>query len=96
MIKVIWKYDWKYELKHKGIQKIEMPIDAEILTVQMQMDCLVLWALVNSENKTEERTFEIFGTGIHISKDIPRKYIGTFQTQGGYLVFHVFEQNPKP
>ncbi len=82
---------WKYELAIKDIQKIEMPLVAEILTAQMQGDTLVLWALVNPESEKEYRTIEVIGTGnhIHSALTISRIYISTFQI--GSFVGHVFE-----
>lgn len=81
---------WKYELKHTDGQSVEMPEKAEILTVQMQMGILCLWAKVESDNAREKRNILIRGTGNHIG-DVG-DYIGTYQLQGGELVFHVFEQ----
>jgi hypothetical protein len=83
---------WKYELT-PGKLSIEMPKDAEILSVQMQNDIPCVWALVNPENKVKEKVIEIFGTGHEMHCDgISRKFIGTFQMHGGLLVFHLFER----
>ena len=71
-----------------------MPKGAEILTVQSQHDVPQLWALVDPTQPTEERCIEIFGTGHPIRYDmgVERKYIGTFQVDGGQYVFHAFER----
>jgi hypothetical protein len=83
---------WKYELTPDKLS-IEMPKDAEILSVQMQNDIPCVWALVNPENKVKEKVIEIFGTGHEMYCDgISRKFIGTFQMHGGLLVFHLFER----
>ena len=84
---------WKFELETIGNQNIEMPIGAEILTIQAQSEEPCLWALVNPEAKKELRIFEIFGTGHPIRYDtgITRNFIGTYQLKDGGLVFHVFE-----
>jgi len=37
------------------------------------------------------RTFAIYGTG-HKHEHVEGTYIGTFQLDGGSLVFHVFEE----
>lgn len=87
---------WKYELETKDKVKIEMPIGAEILTLQTQngsgKPCL--WVLVDEKQSLETREFHIFGTG-HIIYDSEtnkqRRYIGTYQSQSGNLVFHCFE-----
>ncbi len=87
MGKVIWKFD----LEAKPEQQIEMPIGAEILSMQMQGDQARLWALVEPEAKKETRTFEVIGTG-QLIPDEDRIFIGTYQVFNGDLVFHVFEK----
>jgi hypothetical protein len=86
------KQIWKYELQIKNLQEIEMPIGAEILTVQVQDNLPVLWALVDVQAEKERRVIEVLGTGnnIHYGMGASRKYISTFQTIGGF-VGHVFE-----
>jgi len=87
MIKTIWKY----KLSTTDEQVIEMPAMAEILTVQIQNGEPCLWALVDSSYPHKEKRYiEIFGTGNPIGTG-PRTYIGTYQLDGGKLVFHVFE-----
>lgn len=85
---------WKYEITPDDRVQIEMPEKAEILSVQVQKGIVCIWALVNTENKTETRCFEVFGTGHKVPVDmgISRKFIGTFQMDGGDLVFHLFER----
>ena len=91
MSKTIWKYELEMNLR----TSIEIPHSAEILCVQTQFNKPCIWALVNPENYKENREFEIFGTGSTIQGDsvIERKYIGTFQLDGGEFVFHLFERN---
>lgn len=84
---------WKFELDTVG--KVEMPIGAEPLTVQMQNDKPCLWAMVDPEAAKETRQFNIFGTGhkLPVGNLLTKlKYIATFQMYGGTLVFHVFEE----
>lgn len=82
---------WKFPLQISDAQRIEMPIGAEILTVQLQGDVPVLWALVDVKALKEYRIIEVLGTGnpIHNGMGTNRKYISTFQ-RGGF-VGHVFE-----
>lgn len=82
---------WKYELEITDIQEIEIPKDAEILTVQCQRDKPFLWVLFNKDASMEKRIIETFGTGHDIPEvmGMSRKYIGTYQI-GGY-VWHVFD-----
>ena len=89
----MWKRIWKYELDTRGINEVKMPIGAEILALQTQFEKPCLWVLVDETQAFETRLFHIFGTGQAINMDIEkeRKYIGTYQLQGGNLVFHLFE-----
>lgn len=80
----------KYELKVTDSQFIRLPIGAEILTVQMQHGKPCMWALVNTSETIGAINIEIYGTGNTIH-DAQREYIGTFQMEDGYLVWHVFK-----
>jgi len=84
---------WKFELVTTNTQKVTMPKGAEILTIQDQQGTTCMWALVDPEAETEQRIFEVFGTGHDIKYDmgISREYIGTYQERGGVLIFHLFE-----
>jgi hypothetical protein len=82
---------YKYPINATDIQSLQMPEGATILTAAMQGKQLCLWAIVNPEAKMVFRTIEIFGTG-HTMSDEERKYISTFQLDGGLLIFHVFEK----
>jgi hypothetical protein len=82
---------WKFQLETTDIQQIEMPADAEILTIQTQDDKPCIWALVSADAPIRKVAFEIFGTGHPVPKNGKRKYIGTYQLSGGALVFHCFE-----
>jgi len=91
-MKTIWKFEVIGDIY--GKLKLNMPKEAEILSVQIQNERPQIWALVNDEAEIEERFFEIFGTGHNITGDmgVERKYIGTFQLYNGTLVFHLFER----
>lgn len=83
---------FKYQLKVTDEQTIRMPKDAMILTAQAQGQFFIcLWAIVDPDAEQEERTFEIIGTGNHVSLR-PREYIATVQL--GLFVWHIFEINP--
>ena len=85
---------WKFELQSEDKQNFEMPLDAEILSVQVQNEKPCLWALVDTEEEMETRYFEIFGTGHRVGVDmgVDRKFIGTYQLLNGSFVGHVFER----
>ena len=87
------KVIWKFKLEITGTQKIEMPIGADILTVQTQGGKAYFWALVDPALEKEIRTFEVFGTGhpIMYGRGVSRIHIETCQLGEGSFVFHVFE-----
>ena len=85
---------YKYQLDPK-ILKLQMPVDANIITAQSQSNEICIWAEIDTEAATEEITFEVFGTG----HDIPleplgteRKYIGTALLYDETLVLHIYQQ----
>ena len=83
---------WKFPIKTTDVQKVKMPQGAQILCVQVQHDTPCLWALVHGPNsRAKERLIRIFGTGHEVEFPGGLVYIGTYQMQGGALVFHVFE-----
>lgn len=90
---------WKYELPIEGEFDIEMPEGAQVLSVQEQVGGgiatpLVVWALVDTEADYmyARRRFKIIGTGNPADHILPLdRYIGTVQTNGGILVWHIWE-----
>lgn len=89
------KQIWEFPLETTDVQRIEMPVGAEILTIQTQNEVPCIWALVDTGTSVLKckRTFNIFRTGHNIPElvDSHRKYIGTYQLNNGGLVFHCFE-----
>ena len=85
---------WKFELKIMDEQLIHMPKGADLLSVQTQNGIPCMWVLVDPNNDTEDRYFEVFGTGhkVHCDMGVEREYVGTFQMHNGGLVFHLFER----
>jgi|WetSurMetagenome_2_1015567.scaffolds.fasta_scaffold525737_2 hypothetical protein len=80
----------KYPVHDYGM-RLELPIGAEFLAVQVQHGQPQAWFLLDpNEPKKTTRVFSVFGTG-HEMSDAPRVYLGTFQLSGGALVFHLFE-----
>jgi len=66
------------------------PKGHKVLSFGMQHDDIVLWVLLDdSLPNTEERVFEVYGTGWEVD-DRNSEFCGTVQNQDG-LVFHVFE-----
>ena len=84
---------WKYELQVTDEQTIAMPKDCDFLTVQVQNGKPCLWASVDSNSPEVDQKILTIGTGNPIPKDTHAdctNYIGTYQLNGGRLVFHVF------
>ena len=69
---------------------LKMPLDSRILTLQMQYGLPVLWVEVIPSRPPVPRNFVIVGTGTPVPDDA-RAYVGTWQQQGGSLVFHLYE-----
>jgi hypothetical protein len=81
---------FKYRLKLVGSQTIEMPHDAEFLSVQLQNEKICVWALIDTEKLIDLEYFVIQGTGLPFP-DKPKylQFLGTIQPNTG-LVWHVF------
>lgn len=80
---------FKYPLAVSHEQKVVMPSDAKILSVQRQGTALCLWARVTPNAAKHERIIRIFGTGHDIEADYGGRFIGTVQYDS--LVWHIFE-----
>jgi len=86
---------WKFPISLSDDFEIVMPVGSKILSVQMQGDTPMLWALCNDEFAIQPRRFGLYGTGHQIRGWNERfMFHGTFQTQmyGESLVFHLFEK----
>lgn len=81
---------WKWNLAVTDVQKLDIPVRAKLLCVQIQNGTPRLWALVNPDAPTETRNIITLGTGLRVDC-LPGKYVGTYQLKGGVLVFHVFD-----
>jgi len=85
---------YKYNLPIQGEIQITMPLESEILTVQVIQEEAFIWVLVNPDSLDTIRTFRIVGIGHEFADAHQCKYLGTFQLRGGEFIFHVFEFNP--
>ena len=81
---------FKFPLQVSDLQKIGMPKDSTLLTVQVQNGVPCLWVVVETDKEIEERFIRIIGTGHSVPENVLR-YIGTFQVMKGTFVGHVFE-----
>lgn len=83
---------YKYDLQVTDHQVIQLPKGAKILTVQEQLQIPCIWALVDPIAQKEDVEVWTFGTGHEMTDSLSGKikYLGTYQLNGGRLVFHVF------
>lgn len=90
---------WKFKL---GIEttEIAMPVNARIISVDVQWDDIVVYAMVDADpqGSLEMRTFVVYATGQKFDYSSRKhKFIGTVQMSAGavapqmLLQFHVFE-----
>lgn len=86
------KQVWKYKLNLKDNPTVRMPAGAQPLSVGMQGDELMVWALVDPEREEqlEWLGFRVAGTGHPIEAVMESwKFMGTVQCRMG-LVWHVW------
>ena len=88
MLRRVFKYI--LDFSRSDIVNIDLPKDAEILTIDMQFGSLQLWALVDPLKPLQKRIFRMAGTG-HPIENENLDYINTFQEMGGSLIWHIFE-----
>lgn len=81
---------YKYPIPIEDEFDLELPEGAKILKVELQGQHPNIWALVNSENTNQKRSFRFAGTG-HSLPDKNLNYIGSIHPHNGALVFHLFE-----
>lgn len=79
---------WKTPLESDGL--VNLPLGAEVLSVQMQDESPTIWTLVDPAAEKVPTRLGVYGTG-HPIPDNPGRFIGTFQMEGGALVFHLFQ-----
>ena len=85
---------FKYSM-YKKINKILIPEDGMVLSIQLQGETVVMWVLIDTSKSIEEqKEFWIINTGQRF-KQIDGKellsYLGTVQFSNG-IVQHVFEK----
>ena len=81
---------YKYPIPIEDEFNLELPIGAKILKIELQGNHPNIWALVNSENENQKRSFRFAGTG-HSLPEKELNYIGSVHMNSGQLVFHLFE-----
>lgn len=85
MKRVIYKYPLAL-IEETGVP---MPRGAIVRSVQVQANCICIWAEVDPKAKPEVREFRIVGTGQEIPQAPFYLYLATVQMDG--FVWHVYE-----
>lgn len=70
---------------------INLPVDAKVLSVQMQHGSPRMWILYDDNAPKIERSFILLPTGDIASAIELKEFIGTFQMHNGDYVWHLFE-----
>ena len=84
---------FKYPIPVKDRFIMMLPRGAKILSVDMQGDKPMMWALVDADcEAVVSRNFRFSGTGHPIEeKQEDLDHIGTFQMDNGKFIWHIFE-----
>ncbi len=80
---------FKYPLEDKTEQSVLMPQGAQVLSVQVQDNKPMLYALVDDALPLRQVRVISVGTGRLAPPDIGR-YVGTAMMDGGSSVWHIF------
>jgi len=81
---------YKYPIPITDEFTLELPEGALILTFQTQHNKPYIWALISPDAELETAGFRLFETGHPVEDADTLEYIGTTQTEGGDLVWHLF------
>lgn len=73
--------------------RVDMPQGAVILSAQEQRGAICVWYLCDPSQPPTTRRIRVSGTGWDLHSP-PGRFIGTVQTDGGNLVWHIFEVLP--
>lgn len=89
-MKTVYKYELSFDIR----QKLELPKEAQILSVVEQRNKLVLYALVDQDKLEDKETIivAILGTGHTTGSPFVDKciFIGTVKMADGALMWHIF------
>lgn len=81
---------WKYNINPDDYTSLEIPKDANVLSVGEQFGNVCIWVMVDPSKNKETRKFRLAGTG-HPINELYLSFVGTVQLDGGSMVFHLFE-----
>jgi hypothetical protein len=81
---------YKYDIPLTDHISLPLPLGSEILSVGNQRERLCIWALIDTDVRTEKvHKLRVAGTGHPLNEDV--QFLGTVQFMSGDLIFHVFE-----
>lgn len=86
---------WKFGLRLADQVEIHGPKGAKWLTLQVQLEDPYVWAEVDPDADEVAYIFTTFGTGHAIPPEFLGTYIGTYQTDGGQFIWHVYWEELK-
>lgn len=81
---------YKYPLRLRPHQFVEMPTGAHLVRFAMQAGVPCLWAIVDTEQPAVAREFRILGTG----HEIPPNCGHVGSCEDGAYIWHLFEATP--
>ena len=81
---------WKFPVQAADSFEVELPVHAQLLTVQRQAGQIFMWVQLDPTAAKYPRRFCTRPTGLEWDVDRPWRYVGTFQPDTG-LVFHLYE-----
>lgn len=81
---------YKYPLEKLRVNVLTVPKGATFLSVQVQHEKPVVWALVDPHAPEERRTVFSVMTGQSMAPAPPGPFLGTTQHAGGTFILHHF------
>ena len=82
---------YKYPLEITDIQYINIPESYEILSVKVQNDIPVLYAIVEDSRESRSVGIVMKGTGHPFNENVGvEDFVGTININQGNLMFHIF------
>jgi len=87
-MKTVWKFG--LDLSNSDITRIDMPVNAKVLSAGVQGRGFFVWALVDPDAPTIPHRFAVHGTGHPVGDDtVFADLLDTVFM--GPLVFHIFD-----
>jgi hypothetical protein len=83
---------YKYQLVPAIEQKVEIPQESEILTIQYQNGFPTIWAMTYNNQPIVTRIAKLLMTGEDVEPSAMENYdyVGTLQSPTNHLVLHYF------